>query len=207
MPLDMDKKLLYEGVKALVDNQDHKHLQLPQQKLFTLFSIAFQYFLFKSTKSPGAYIIRIEDSSLAEKLAKRSKDSSTRRFLQALLLPRKLKYGKSIFFLDFFHIGSWNLTKAIPEQKMQGALIVKNSKDRPMEPMVESEDEPEEFSSLPENFFLTSLLDITPETITISHNGNIDGLQSFNFGFIQKEKEKVLKGVKISEDIKWSEED
>ena len=207
MPLDMDKKLLYEGVKALVDNQDHKHLQLPQQKLFTLFSIAFQYFLFKSTKSPGAYIIRIEDSSLAEKLAKRSKDSSTRRFLKALLLPRKLKYGKSIFFLDFFHIGSWNLTKAIPEQKMQGALIVKNSKDRPMEPMVESEDEPEEFSSLPDNFFLTSLLDTTPETITISHNDDIDGLHFFNFDFIQKEKEKVLKGVKISEDIKWSEED
>ena len=56
MPLDMDKKHLYEGVKALVNEQEHNHLQLSQQKLFTLFSIAFQYFLYKSTKNPGAYV-------------------------------------------------------------------------------------------------------------------------------------------------------
>ncbi|MDH5580570.1 MAG: hypothetical protein OEY33_01570 [Bdellovibrionales bacterium] len=207
MPLDMDKKLLYEGVKALVDQEDHKHLQLSQQKLFTLFSISFQYFLFKSTKNPGAYVIRIESSALADKLAKRSKDSSTRRFLQALLLPRKLKYGKSIFFLDFFHMGSWNLTKNIPEDRMKGALIVKDTKDRPMEQVLDDDENNEDLSSLPNNFFLTSLLDTTPETITIFHGDKLESLHSFNFPFIQKEREKALKGVRISEDIQWNEED
>ncbi len=207
MPLDMDKKHLYEGVKALVNEQEHNHLQLSQQKLFTLFSIAFQYFLYKSTKNPGAYVIRIEDSNLAEKLAKRSKDSSTRRFLQTLLLPRKIKYGKSQFFLDFFHLGSWNLTNDIPKDKMRGALIVKNSQGRPMEPMMEDDPEVDDIKDLPPNLFLSSLLDVTPETITIAYGESFEGLHRFDFDFIQQEKEKALRGVKINGDISWSEED
>ena len=91
---DLSKEDLYESVKTLVETEE-EHIHLDQQKLFTLFSVAFQYLLFKSTKEPGAYILRIEDSALAEKLAKKSKDPSTRRFVQSLLLPRKLKYQKS----------------------------------------------------------------------------------------------------------------
>lgn len=208
MGLDMDKKLLYEGVKSLVDQNDHKHLILPQQKLFTLFSIAFQYFLFKSTKNPGAYVLRIEDSSLADKLAKRSKDRSTRKFVQALLLPRKLKYGKSIFFLDFFHMGSWNLTNDIPKDKLKGALVVKNTQQRPMENAFEEDEEiAEEFKNLPKDFYLTSLVENAEETITIAYNHIFDGLQNFEFDFIEKEKERALRGVRISDDIKWSDED
>ncbi|MEX1099848.1 MAG: hypothetical protein WEB87_05450, partial [Bacteriovoracaceae bacterium] len=87
---DLTKEALYEGVKLLVDS-DSSHIHLPQQKLYTLFSIGFQYLLYKSTKEAGHYIIRVEDSYLLDKLQKKSKDQSTRRFMQSLALPRRLK--------------------------------------------------------------------------------------------------------------------
>ena len=81
---DLDKSTLYEAVKTLVEHPA-KHIHLDQQKLFTLFSIAFQYILFRSTKHPGHYIIRIEDPSLAEKLARKAKDETTRKFIGRLI--------------------------------------------------------------------------------------------------------------------------
>src|SRR3989339_1189447 len=103
MKKDLSKQELYEAVKMLVDTDDsHPHIHLNQHKLFNLYSIAFQYMLYRSTKNPGAYIIRIEDSHFAEKISKRAKDPSSRKFLQALLLPRKIKYNSSTLFLDFF---------------------------------------------------------------------------------------------------------
>ena len=69
---DISKQDLYEAVKTLVEC-DEPHIHLHQHKLFTLFSIAFQYMLFRSTKKPGCYIIRVEDSILADKLAKNQK--------------------------------------------------------------------------------------------------------------------------------------
>ena len=74
---DITKQDLYEGVKTLIET-DALHIHLTQQKLFTLFSVGFQYLLFESTRNPGAYIIRVEDGYLADKLAKKSKDPSTR---------------------------------------------------------------------------------------------------------------------------------
>ena len=98
---DISKQDLYEGVKTLIEAESN-HIHLTQQKLFTLFSIGFQYLLFQSTKKPGAYIVRVEDGILADKLAKKSKDPSSRKFMQSLLIPRKLKYEKSVFYLDYF---------------------------------------------------------------------------------------------------------
>jgi hypothetical protein len=144
MSRDLSKQDLYESVKTLVEAENHPHLILPQQKLFTLFSLAFQYLLFMSTKKPGAYVIRVEDSQLADKLARKSKDPSTRKFIQSLLLPRKLKYGKSVFFLDFFHVGSWNLTSDIPREKLKGALIVKNTSSKPMDDVGVTDFDPED---------------------------------------------------------------
>lgn len=201
---DLSKEDLYESVKTLVETQDN-HLLLDQQKLFTLFSIAFQYLLFKSTKEPGAYILRIEDSALAEKLAKKSKDPSTRRFLQSLLLPRKFKYQRSTFFLDFFHIGSWSLTSDIPRDKIKGAIVVKNTSDRPMTEieMDEEEAENDPMAALPKDYFLTSLTEFVPKTITIAYEW-VEGahlpLTSVQFPFIKKEKERVA-GLTLSRDI------
>ncbi|MCR9203633.1 MAG: hypothetical protein NXH75_03585, partial [Halobacteriovoraceae bacterium] len=167
---DLSKEDLYTSVKALVETED-KHIHLDQQKLFTLYSIAFQYLLFLSTKSPGAYIIRIEDSALAEKLARKSKDSSTRRFMQSLMLPRKLKYQKSTFFLDFFHVGSWALTADIPKEKIKGAVIVKNTSNKPMTEIEIDEDteEVDPMAGLPPDYYLTSLTEFIPKTITIAY--------------------------------------
>ena len=78
MSNDLTKQDLYEGVKTLIET-DAIHVHLPQQKLFTLFSVGFQYLLFQSTRNPGSYVIRVEDGHLAEKLAKKAKDPSTRK--------------------------------------------------------------------------------------------------------------------------------
>ena len=201
---DLEKKPLYESVKQLVENDEYKLIHLPQQKLYTLYSIAFQYMLYRSTKEPGAYVIRIEDSHLADKLAKRSKDPSTRRFLQSLLLPRKLKFERSTFFLDFFHMGSWNLTNEIPKGKIKGAIVIKNTSSKPMEdtPLLDEEDPEVNLSpEFPENFYLISLLNLSPKTITIAFDVNFPDLHKVEFPFIQNEGEKALKGVVIADDV------
>lgn len=201
---DISKEDLYESVKTLVETED-KHIHLNQQKLFTLFSIAFQYLLFQSTKSPGAYIIRIEDSALADKLAKKSKDPSTRRFLQSLMLPRKLKYQRSTFYLDFFHIGSWSLTADIPKEKIQAAIVVKNTSNRPMTEIEFNEDE-EEFdpmAHLPKDYFLSSLTEFVPRTLTIAYEWENEAglpLKPISFPFIRKERERVA-GLTLSKEL------
>lgn len=206
MRSDLSKQDLYDSVKTLVECEI-PHLHFDQHKLFTLFSIAFQYMLFMSNKKPGAYILRIEDSALADKLAKKSKDASTRKFMQSLLIPRKLKFGKSMFFLDFFHIGSWNLTKDIKREKIQGAIIVKNTSSRPMDPMEMDEEEENPMASLPPNYFLDTLTDFVPKTITIAYEHTFDGIETLQFPFIVKDRERSISGVTIGKDIDWEKLD
>ena len=205
MAIDLDKKHLYESVKQLVETEEHPHIHLAQQKLYTLYSIAFQYMLYRSTKEPGAYIVRVEDSYLADKLAKRSKDPSTRRFLQSLLLPRKLKFERSTFFLDFFHVGSWNLSNEIPKGKLKGAIIIKNTSKKPMEETsMDLETEGEEIEvtpELPEDFYLMSLLNLSPKTVTIAFDADFPDLHKVEFPFISKEKDRALQGVMIADDV------
>jgi len=205
MSSDLTKQDLYEGVKTLIET-DAIHVHLPQQKLFTLFSIGFQYLLFQSTRNPGAYIIRVEDGHLAEKLAKKAKDPSTRKFMQSLLIPRKLKYEKSVFYLDYFHLGSWNLTSEIPKDKIQAALIIKNTSSRPMmEIEVEDED-----NTVPDTIkngqYLKTLMDNVPRTITIAFEETFEGTTQVNFPFIKKEKERTVSGVTIHDDVEWSDD-
>lgn len=209
MSSDLSKQDLYDSVKTLVECEI-PHLHFNQHKLFTLFSIAFQYMLFMSSKKPGAYILRIEDAALADKLAKKSKDPSTRKFMQSLLMPRKLKYGKSMFFLDFFHIGSWNLTNEIKREKIQGAIVVRNTSSRPMDPMDASELEEEEenpMANLPENYYLSMLNELVPKTIAIAFEHEFEGIETISFPFIKKEKEKSISGVTIGNDIEWDKLD
>lgn len=197
---DITKNDLYEGVKILVDT-DSPHIHLTQQKLFTLFSLAFQYMLFLSTKNPGAYIIRVQDAVLADKLAKKAKDPSTRKFMQSLLIPRKMKFEKSMFFLDYFHVTSWNLTSELPKEKIKGALIIKNTSDKPMVE-IDLENESENvLDQFPKDYFLTSLLTNCPRTVTIAFEEKFDQLTPVTFPFIKKEKERTVSGVTISEEI------
>lgn len=207
MSRDISKEHLYESVKMLAEMDETPHLHLNQHKLFTLFSIAFQYMLFRSTKNPGAYIIRIEDSSLAEKLARKSKDASTRRFIQSLLLPRKIKFHGSTFFLDFFHIGSWNMTKDLNPERIKGAIVVKNSNSKPMHDIMTEEDEEDEMAAmikgLPPHFYLEFLMDVCPKTLFISIDEGIQSCEKVAFPFIKKDKEKTVSGVTLGKDVDW----
>ena len=207
MSNDLSKQDLYEGVKTLIET-DAIHVHLPQQKLFTLFSLGFQYLLFQSTKNPGAYIIRVEDGHLAEKLAKKAKDPSTRKFMQSLLIPRKLKYEKSVFYLDYFHLGSWNMTNEIPKDKIQAALVVKNTSSKPM---MEIEMEGAEEDSVPDTIkngqYLKTLMNSVPRTITIAFEEVFEGTSQVTFPFIKKEKERTASGVTINDELDWEEND
>lgn len=203
---DLSKQDLYEGVKTLIET-DAVHVHLTQQKLFTLFSVGFQYLLFESTRKPGAYIIRVEDGYLAEKLAKKSKDPSTRKFMQSLMIPRKLKYEKSFFYLDYFHLGSWNMTSEIPREKIKAALIVKNTSSKPMieiDPEIEGDTPVIDTTKNAE--YLKTLMEFVPRTITIAFEETFEGTSSLTFPFIKKEKEKTVSGVTISSDIDWDDE-
>jgi len=208
MNKDLEKKELYEAVKILVDADGIQHIHLHQHKLFTLFSVAFQYMLYRSTKEKGAYIIRVEDSHLAEKLAKKSKDLSTRRFVQALLLPRKLKYGPSTFFLDFFHLGTWNQTKDIPNDRIKGAIIIKNTSSKPMnDAFMEEEEEDNPLKNLPDHYYLTSLLEFVPKTITIAYKAEFHDLEKIALPLIKQEEVKTISGVTLSGNLDWEKID
>ena len=217
---DISKNDMYEAVKTLVDLEDSTpHIHLHQHKLFNLYSIAFQYMLYKSTKRPGAYIVRIEDSHFADKICRRAKDLSSRKFLQAMLLPRKLKYQKSIFYLDFFHIASWNLTNDIPHEKVQGAIIVKNTSSKPMSEALitpEAHDEEDEkikdekeyekelfVHDLPQDYYYSSLKEFVPKTIVIAYEKEFEDVHKISYNFIKRDKEKTLSGVTISKDLDW----
>lgn len=205
---DLDKSTLYEAVKTLVESPS-KHIHFDQQKLFTLYSIAFQYILFRSTKHPGHYIIRIEDQFLAEKLAKKAKDDTTRRFMGRLIVPRRLTYGNSTFHLDYFPLATWGTTKDLPKEKIQGAIIVKNTSHNPLIDETDfrhlNEDE-QAVSLFGKHYYLNSLMGIAPRTITIAFNEEFEGTENIQFDFIEESTERYVDGVKISEDIHFEED-
>lgn len=205
---DLDKATLYEAVKTLVESPS-KHIHLDQQKLFTLFSIAFQYILFRSTKHPGHYIIRIEDSMLAEKLARKAKDETTRKFLNRLIVPRRLAYGNSTFHLDYFPLATWGVTKDLPKEKIQGAIIVKNTSHNPL---IDESDfrhltlDEQAIELFGKDYYLNSLMDIAPRTITIAFDEVFEGLDSIRFNFIEDKSEGFVDGVRISGNIQFEDD-
>jgi hypothetical protein len=200
---NLAKEVMYEGVKTLLE-ADAAHIHLPQQKLYTLYSLAFNYFLYKSGNSPGHYIIRIEDSYLLEKLIRKAKDDASRKFLQKMALPRKLKYGSSVFHIDFFNFSTWANTNEIPKEKLKGALIVKNASKSPIgHDFTEDEEIQETLKALPPNYYLESLMGSVPNTITIAYDETFDNTKQIRFPFIKDEDQnKVTKGVSIAADVK-----
>ena len=209
---DLPKDHLYESVKQIIDIETKSkiHLHLNQHKLYTLFSIAFNYILFNSTKNPGTYIIRVDGPILAEKLAKKAKDHASRKFMESLLIPKKLIYKGSTFYLDFFQIGSWNRTKDLNKEKIKGALIVKNTAKKPLEgksDTTEVEDEvtpsiPEDsINDLPKDFYISSLTEFVPKVLLVAYEEEFEDFEKVSFPFIKKEKEPLLKGVTIASDV------
>ena len=209
---DLAKDDLYESVKQIIDIETKSkiHLHLNQHKLYTLFSIAFNYILFNSTKNPGTYIIRVDGPILAEKLAKKAKDHASRKFMESLLIPKKLIYKGSTFYLDFFQIGSWNRTKDLNKEKIKGALIVKNTAKKPLEgkpDTTEVEDEvtpsisEDVINDLPKDFYISSLTEFAPKVLLVAYEEEFEDFEKVSFTFIKKEKEPLLKGVTIASDV------
>jgi hypothetical protein len=87
---DLSKEHLYEGVKLLVESQADK-IHLNQPKLYTLMSLGFQYLLYLSTKNPGAYLIRLEESMLADKLNEKIKRSFNSKIFSKTINDKKIK--------------------------------------------------------------------------------------------------------------------
>lgn len=199
---NLSKEVLYEGVKFLLES-DAKHIHLTQQKLYTLYSLAFNYFLYKSGNNPGHYIIRIEDSYLLEKLIRKAKDDTSRKFLQKMALPRKLKYGNSTFHVDFFNFSTWANTNEIPKDKVKGAIIVKNTNKSPIgHDFTDDEEVLETLKILPPNYYLDSLRDFVPNTIVIAYEEIFEGSTPVVFPFIKEEEsQKIVKGVSIASGI------
>ncbi|MCB9092318.1 MAG: hypothetical protein H6621_01185 [Halobacteriovoraceae bacterium] len=225
---NIEKENLYESVKQLLECEI-PHVHLPQQKLFTLFSIAFQYMLYRSSNEPGAYILRVEDSYLAEKLARKAKDETSRKFMARLLHTRKLRFERSSFYLDYFNLQSWSLTADIPREKVKAALIVKNTSHNPLidetdfryqtqsDMQVTDIQVPEEAVEEPveapipfavkefgPHYYLETLKSFVPNTITIAYGENFDGVEPVKFGFIPEPQE-TLHGVKIARDVQLTD--
>lgn len=210
---DLEKDQLYQGVKMLVEHP-HPHIHLSQQKLFTLFSIAFQYILFRSTKQPSHYILRIEDPFLADKLARKAKDESTRKFMQKLLTPRQLNYGNAVFHLDYFNLSTWGTTKDLPKERIQGAIVVKNTSNNPL---IDEGDfrhvDPENTQNeaaiqlFGEDYYLSSLIEFCPRTVTIAFDKSYAGTDKLEFPFITVEDDRMAAGVKIAKDLSLGDDD
>jgi hypothetical protein len=208
---DLTKEQLYESVKLLVE-ADHLHLHLPQHKLFTLVSIAVQYFLFLSSKNPGVYIFRFENGHLVDKLTKKAKDHTTRRFLEKIFLPRKLIYNQSTFYLDFFHMSSWTITHDLPKHRLQGALIVRDSSQKPLIEQVDALQEIQE-NLIPQSedlktapSFYSNLRERCPRTIMISFEKDYPETKKILFPLI-KDQEKSTQGVYLSSSFQWDSQD
>ena len=127
--------------------------------------------------------------------------------MQSLLIPRKFKFDKSVFYLDYFHLGSWNLTSEIPREKLRGALIVKNTSTRPMVEIDTTEDEESNMvlDTIKNHDYLNILTELMPKTITIAFEEEFQSLTPVTFPFIKKEKEKTASGVTINSDIQWDD--
>lgn len=198
---DLRKEELYEGVKLIIENESN-HIHLCQQKLYTLFSVAFNYLLFESGRNPGHYIIRVEDNYLLEKLAKNSKDLTTRKFLQKLNLPRRLKYQDSMFHLDFFNFTTWSNTNELPKNKVKGALVVKNANKSIIQDTHEDEEVQAVLDSMPKDYYLKSLTEFVPNIVSIAFEEEFENFTKIKFPFIKEESHlKPLKGVQIAGDI------
>ncbi len=210
---DLSKEHLYEGVKLLVESEAEK-IHLSQPKLYTIMSLGFQYLLYLSTKNPGAYLVRLEDSLLADKLMKKSKDLSTRKFLAKLLTTRKLNYGQSSFYLDYFHPQSWQVTQTVANTKWKATLVVKGTSNKTFIDLPELDSTSEHdliqektnetiLNPFDENVYLAPLCSLPIKTLWIAFDTNTPpDFTQVKFPFIPEKEEPMLGGVTIANAVK-----
>ena len=99
--------------------------------------------------------------------------------------------------MDFFHFGTWNLTSEIPPEKLRESIIVKRGKKTNFEEFKNLDEEGEEVQNpFPEDYYLTSLVEVSPTNIFISHEDTVEGFEEIRFPFIKEEKKRCVR-VKI----------
>jgi hypothetical protein len=101
------------------------------------------------------------------------------------------------------------MTKDIPKEKIQGAIIVKNTSHNPLIDETDfrhvNEDD-QAVNLFGKHYYLSTLMDIAPRTITIAFNEEFEGLEPIEFGFIEESSERTIDGVRISENIQFEED-
>ncbi len=81
---------------------------------------------------------------------------------------------------------------------------MKNTTTRPMNDLVEVEDENDILmKNLPKDYYLSSLTEFVPRTITIAFDEVYEELSIIEFPFIKKEAEKTISGVTLGKDVSW----
>ena len=131
--------------------------------------------------------------------------------MQQLLIPRRLNYQKSSFYLDFFQVTSWNMTSDIPRERIKAALVVKNTSDRPMsdiDPLAigETTDGSRNLADLPRDYYFTSLQSFVPKSIIIAFQAQFEATHEINFAFIKKSNDRLAPGLKISDELDLEDE-
>ena len=111
-----------------------------------------------------------------------------------------------MFHLDFFNFTTWHNTNDLSKDKIKGALIVKNATKSPIDMTSQMTKSSIGDECSTEDYFLHSLKEFVPKTITIAFEEDFDELEIIRFPFIKDEPSEKLCGVKISEDIKWDDE-
>lgn len=213
---ELSKEHLYEGVKLLVESNSSK-IHLTQPKLYTLMSLGFQYILYLSTKNPGSYLIRLEESLLADKLMKKAKDQSTRKFLSKLMTTRKLNFGQSSLYLDYFHPQSWQMTQTVPNQKWKAALVVKGTSPKTFldigtedssseldgEGSDKSQSNLNSINPFDENVYLAPLCELPIKVLWIAFEHNTPPqFDQIKFPFIPDKEEALPGGLTLTQEIK-----
>ncbi len=177
----------------------HVNIHLYQAKIFTLFSICIHFLLKKSHIDKGAYIIRLESSSLLNRLIKGAKTPLSREILYKLSSSRKQYIKDSIFYLDFFQPSSWSLTSNIARERIKYMLIVKDSRA-----IFTEEDSNSENKSSTLN--IDQFINHSPKNLIISVDYKNDNIHPLEFKFL-KQTEDVSNGVTICSDIDLSNVD
>ena len=98
----------------------------------------------------------------------------------------------------------------IPKDKIKAALIIKNASKKPIGFNFDDSEEDEQLkaiiNNLPKNYYLESLKEIVPKTITIAFDEEIDGVTKIEFPFIKEEpREKLARGVSIASDVNFDD--
>ena len=104
-------------------------------------------------------------------------------------------------------MGSWNMTSEIPRDRIQAALVIKNTSSRPMQEMETQEIDETSFpDTIANGQYLKTLMEMSPRTITIAFEESFEGTTQISFPFIKKERERTVAGVTIHDDMEWIED-